>query len=59
MDFEEQCLLFKEEARLELAIEKERHQEIIQKYKREQEELQAKVNASLSSAPSSPAPQQA
>ena len=33
----------KEEAKLELNIEKEKHQEIIQKYKKEQEELQMKV----------------
>uniref|UniRef100_A0A5F9CJY2 Leucine, glutamate and lysine rich 1 n=1 Tax=Oryctolagus cuniculus TaxID=9986 RepID=A0A5F9CJY2_RABIT len=42
IEFEEQALLFKEEAKLELDIEKEKHQEIIQKYKKEQEELQTK-----------------
>ncbi|KAB0374126.1 hypothetical protein FD755_014382, partial [Muntiacus reevesi] len=40
VEFQEQALLFKEEAKLELDIEKEKHQEIIQKYKKEQEELQ-------------------
>lgn len=43
VEFQEQALLFKEEAKLELDIEKEKHQEIIQKYKKEQEELQMKV----------------
>ncbi|XP_054556958.1 protein LEKR1 isoform X2 [Talpa occidentalis] len=43
-EFEAQALLFKEEARLELDIEKEKHQEIIQKYKKEQEELQMKIS---------------
>ncbi|XP_059744802.1 protein LEKR1 isoform X3 [Bos taurus] len=42
VEFQEQALLFKEEAKLELDIEKEKHQEIIQKYKKEQEELQMK-----------------
>ncbi|XDA71340.1 hypothetical protein R6Z07F_001691 [Ovis aries] len=42
VEFQEQALLFKEEAKLELNIEKEKHQEIIQKYKKEQEELQMK-----------------
>ncbi|XP_077899642.1 protein LEKR1 isoform X6 [Ictidomys tridecemlineatus] len=41
-EFEEKALLFKEEAKLELDIEKEKHQEIIQKYKKEQKELQMK-----------------
>nr|XP_017202356.2 protein LEKR1 isoform X5 [Oryctolagus cuniculus] len=44
IEFEEQALLFKEEAKLELDIEKEKHQEIIQKYKKEQEELQTKIS---------------
>ncbi|XP_026353132.2 protein LEKR1 isoform X1 [Ursus arctos] len=44
VEFEEQTLLFKEEAKLELDIEKEKHQEIIQKYKKEQEELQTKIS---------------
>ncbi|KAM5275684.1 protein LEKR1 isoform 3-T3 [Hipposideros larvatus] len=44
VEFEEQALLFKEEAKLELDIEKEKHQEIIQKYKKEQEELQMKIS---------------
>uniref|UniRef100_G1L8Q4 Leucine, glutamate and lysine rich 1 n=1 Tax=Ailuropoda melanoleuca TaxID=9646 RepID=G1L8Q4_AILME len=44
VEFEEQALLFKEEAKLELDIEKEKHQEIIQKYKKEQEELQTKIS---------------
>ncbi|XP_062952119.1 protein LEKR1 [Cynocephalus volans] len=44
VEFEEQALLFKQEAKLELDIEKEKHQEIIQKYKKEQEELQMKVS---------------
>ncbi|XP_012871587.1 PREDICTED: leucine-, glutamate- and lysine-rich protein 1, partial [Dipodomys ordii] len=43
VEFQEQALLFKEEAKLELDIEKEKHQEIIQKYKKEHEELQAKI----------------
>ncbi|XP_069878988.1 protein LEKR1 isoform X1 [Dipodomys merriami] len=44
VEFQEQALLFKEEAKLELDIEKEKHQEIIQKYKKEHEELQAKIS---------------
>ncbi|XP_054980755.1 protein LEKR1 [Sorex araneus] len=43
-DFEEQSLLFKEEAKLELDIEKEKHQEIIRKYEQEQEELRATIS---------------
>ncbi|XP_030879639.1 leucine-, glutamate- and lysine-rich protein 1 [Leptonychotes weddellii] len=50
VEFEEQALLFKEEARLELDIEKEKHQEIIQKYKKEQEELQTKISDLIASA---------
>ncbi|XP_070947234.1 protein LEKR1 isoform X3 [Macaca nemestrina] len=42
VEFEEQALLFKEETKLQLDIEKEKHQDIIQKYKKEQEELQMK-----------------
>lgn len=49
MDSEEQVLLFKEEARLKLEIEKEKHQVIIQKYQQEQEALQARVSPSISS----------
>uniref|UniRef100_A0A8D2CMN6 Leucine, glutamate and lysine rich 1 n=1 Tax=Sciurus vulgaris TaxID=55149 RepID=A0A8D2CMN6_SCIVU len=49
-EFEEQALLFKEEAKLELDIEKEKHQEIIQKYKKEQEALQMKISDLMSSA---------
>ncbi|ELW65195.1 Leucine-, glutamate- and lysine-rich protein 1 [Tupaia chinensis] len=44
IEVEEKVLLFKEEAKLELDIEKERHQEIIQKYKKEQEQLQMKIS---------------
>ncbi|XP_008140448.2 protein LEKR1 [Eptesicus fuscus] len=44
VEFEEQALLFKEEAKLELDIEREKHQEIILKYKKEQEELQTKIS---------------
>ncbi|XP_005393142.1 PREDICTED: leucine-, glutamate- and lysine-rich protein 1 isoform X4 [Chinchilla lanigera] len=44
VEFEEQALLFKKEAKLELDIEKEKHQAIIQKYKKEQEELQMKIS---------------
>ncbi|XP_053456141.1 protein LEKR1 [Nycticebus coucang] len=43
-DFEEQAVLFREEAKLELDIEKEKHEKIIQKYKRDQEELQTKIS---------------
>ncbi|XP_077926118.1 protein LEKR1 isoform X3 [Halichoerus grypus] len=50
VEFEEQALLFKEEAKLELDIEKEKHQEIIQKYKKEQEELQTKISDLITSA---------
>nr|KAF6474661.1 leucine, glutamate and lysine rich 1 [Rousettus aegyptiacus] len=49
-EFEEQVLLLKEEAKLELEIEKEKHQEIIQKYKKEQEELQMKISDLISGA---------
>lgn len=48
IEFQEQALLFKEEARLELDIEKEKHQEVIQKYQQEQEDLQKKVCSPLS-----------
>ncbi|XP_045706711.1 protein LEKR1 [Phyllostomus hastatus] len=44
LEVEEQALLCKEEAKLELDIEKEKHQEMIQKYKKEQEELQMKIS---------------
>ncbi|XP_039091961.1 leucine-, glutamate- and lysine-rich protein 1 [Hyaena hyaena] len=50
VEFEEQALLFKEEAKLELDIEKEKHQEIIQKYKKEQEELKMKISDLIASA---------
>ncbi|XP_057613111.1 protein LEKR1 [Chionomys nivalis] len=43
IEFQEQALLFKEEAKLELDIEKEKHQEVIQKYQQEQEDLQKKI----------------
>ncbi|XP_010364207.2 leucine-, glutamate- and lysine-rich protein 1 isoform X1 [Rhinopithecus roxellana] len=44
VEFEEQALLFKEETKLQLDIEKEKHQDIIRKYKKEQEELQMKIS---------------
>ncbi|PNJ73014.1 LEKR1 isoform 4 [Pongo abelii] len=44
VEFEEQALLFKEETKLQLDIEKEKHQDVIQKYKKEQEELQMKIS---------------
>ncbi|XP_077016978.1 protein LEKR1 isoform X3 [Tamandua tetradactyla] len=44
VEFQEQALLFKEEAKLELDIEKEKHQEIIQKCQKEQEELRMKIS---------------
>lgn len=43
LELQEQALLFKEEAKLELDIEKEKHQEVIRKYQQEQESLQMKV----------------
>ncbi|XP_006868054.1 PREDICTED: leucine-, glutamate- and lysine-rich protein 1 [Chrysochloris asiatica] len=43
-EFEEQARLFKEEAKLILDIEKEKYQEMIQKYEKEQEELQRKIS---------------
>ncbi|XP_017446456.1 protein LEKR1 isoform X2 [Rattus norvegicus] len=43
IEFQDQALLFKEEAKLELDIEKEKHQEIIRKYQKEQEGLQSKI----------------
>ncbi|XP_075403074.1 uncharacterized protein LOC142445281 [Tenrec ecaudatus] len=43
VEFEEQALLFKEEAKLILDIEKEKYEEMIQKYQKEQEELQTKI----------------
>ncbi|XP_026969138.1 protein LEKR1 isoform X1 [Sagmatias obliquidens] len=43
VEFQEQALLF-EEVKLELDIEKEKHQEIIQKCKKEKEELQMKIS---------------
>ncbi|XP_049565693.1 protein LEKR1 isoform X1 [Orcinus orca] len=43
VEFQEQALLFKE-IKLELDIEKEKHQEIIQKCKKEKEELQMKIS---------------
>ncbi|XP_012498335.1 PREDICTED: leucine-, glutamate- and lysine-rich protein 1 [Propithecus coquereli] len=50
VEFEEQALFFKEEAKLELDIEKEKHEEIIQKYKKEQEELQVKISELITGA---------
>ncbi|GAB5576719.1 leucine- [Prionailurus iriomotensis] len=50
VEFEEQALLFKAEAKLELDIEKEKHQEIICKYKKEQEELKMKIPDLIASA---------
>ncbi|XP_029421446.1 leucine-, glutamate- and lysine-rich protein 1 [Nannospalax galili] len=44
IELQEQALLFKEEAKLELDVEKEKHQELIQKHKKEQEELQMKIS---------------
>ncbi|XP_004639919.1 leucine-, glutamate- and lysine-rich protein 1 [Octodon degus] len=41
---------FKKEAKLELEIEKEKHEAIIQKYKKEQEELQMKISDSVAGA---------
>ncbi|XP_017356288.2 leucine-, glutamate- and lysine-rich protein 1 [Cebus imitator] len=52
VEFEEQALLFKEEAKLKLDIEKEKHQDIIQKYKKEQEELQMKISDLITGATS-------
>ncbi|XP_034355311.1 protein LEKR1 [Arvicanthis niloticus] len=43
IEFQDQALLFKEEAKLELDIEKEKHQEIIRKYQQEHESLQRKI----------------
>ncbi|XP_028744508.1 leucine-, glutamate- and lysine-rich protein 1 isoform X1 [Peromyscus leucopus] len=43
IELQEQALLFKEEAKLELDIEKEKHQEVIRKYQQEQESLQMKI----------------
>ncbi|KAM9190089.1 protein LEKR1 [Dugong dugon] len=44
VEFEEQALLFKEEAKLILDTEKEKYQEMIQKYQKEQEQLQMKIS---------------
>uniref|UniRef100_A0A8C8UR05 Leucine-, glutamate- and lysine-rich protein 1 n=1 Tax=Peromyscus maniculatus bairdii TaxID=230844 RepID=A0A8C8UR05_PERMB len=44
LELQEQALLFKEEAKLELDIEKEKHQEVIRKYQQEQESLQMKIS---------------
>ncbi|KAM5292979.1 protein LEKR1 [Ctenodactylus gundi] len=44
VELKEQAVLFKKEAKLELDIEKEKHHKIIQKYKKEQEELQMKIS---------------
>ncbi|XP_038602951.1 leucine-, glutamate- and lysine-rich protein 1 isoform X2 [Tachyglossus aculeatus] len=49
-EFEEQILQLKEEAKLELNIEKQKHQELITKYQREQEELQKKISSLISNA---------
>ncbi|KAL6075390.1 hypothetical protein STEG23_005340, partial [Scotinomys teguina] len=43
LELQEQALLFKEEAKLELDTEKEKHQEIIRKHRQEQEGLQMKI----------------
>ncbi|XP_006897845.1 PREDICTED: leucine-, glutamate- and lysine-rich protein 1-like [Elephantulus edwardii] len=43
-EFEEQALLFKEETKLILDIEKEKYQGMIQKHQKEQEELQMKIS---------------
>ncbi|XP_060234376.1 protein LEKR1 [Meriones unguiculatus] len=44
LEFQEQALLFKKEAKLQLDIEKEKHQELIRKYQQEQEDLQMKID---------------
>ncbi|XP_049723202.1 protein LEKR1 isoform X1 [Elephas maximus indicus] len=44
VEFEEQALLFKEETKLILDIEKEKYQEMIKKYQKEREELQIKIS---------------
>ncbi|XP_027268968.1 leucine-, glutamate- and lysine-rich protein 1 isoform X1 [Cricetulus griseus] len=50
IECQEQALLFKKEAKLELDIEKEKHQEIIRKYQQEQESLQMKIAELIASA---------
>ncbi|XP_040610272.1 leucine-, glutamate- and lysine-rich protein 1 isoform X3 [Mesocricetus auratus] len=50
IEFQEQTLLFKKEAKLELDIEREKHQEIIRKYQQEQESLKMKIADLISGA---------
>nr|XP_020844551.1 leucine-, glutamate- and lysine-rich protein 1 isoform X2 [Phascolarctos cinereus]XP_020844552.1 leucine-, glutamate- and lysine-rich protein 1 isoform X2 [Phascolarctos cinereus]XP_020844553.1 leucine-, glutamate- and lysine-rich protein 1 isoform X2 [Phascolarctos cinereus] len=47
---QEQALQLKEEAKLELAIEKEKHQEVIKQYQKEQEKLQEKMTDLITNA---------
>uniref|UniRef100_A0A4X2LAV4 Leucine, glutamate and lysine rich 1 n=1 Tax=Vombatus ursinus TaxID=29139 RepID=A0A4X2LAV4_VOMUR len=47
---QEQAFRLKEEAKLELAIEKEKHQEVIKQYQNEQEKLQKKMTDLIANA---------
>ncbi|XP_072474752.1 protein LEKR1 isoform X2 [Notamacropus eugenii] len=49
---QEQALRLKEEAKLELTIEKEKHQEVIKQYQKEQEKLQKKMTDLIANATS-------
>ncbi|NWU96322.1 LEKR1 protein, partial [Upupa epops] len=49
----EEILKVKEEAQVELDIERQKHQELISKYKRDHEELQSKIPGLISSATNS------
>ncbi|XP_051839034.1 protein LEKR1 [Antechinus flavipes] len=49
-EYQEQALRLKEEAKLELAIEREKHQEVIKHYQKEQDRLQKKMTDLIASA---------
>ncbi|XP_043852163.1 leucine-, glutamate- and lysine-rich protein 1 [Dromiciops gliroides] len=49
-EYQEQALRLKEEFKLELAIEREKHQEVIKQYQKEQEKLQKKMNDLIANA---------
>ncbi|XP_036609631.1 leucine-, glutamate- and lysine-rich protein 1 [Trichosurus vulpecula] len=51
-EYQEQAFQLKEEAKLEHAIEKEKHQEVIKQYQKEQEKLQKKMTDLIANATS-------
>ncbi|XP_068939552.1 protein LEKR1 [Petaurus breviceps papuanus] len=51
-EYQDQALRLKEEAKLELAIEKEKHQEVLKQYQKELEKLQKKMTDLIANATS-------